>query len=251
MRNPNAWYGCKRDTKDFRDHMMRPMAMRIPAAVDLRAHCPPHMDQSTLGSCTGHGITGAGRYELIHATGQDIPLSRLQLYFDERAKEGTINSDAGAEIKDGVKSFNKIGVAHENLWAYNIKKFKMRPPAPVYTDAKKIKATSYERVEVNENALRQAIAMGHTPVIGVTLYESFESDAVDKTGVVPMPGRNEQDVGGHCLYVVGYGQRHGTFTVRNSWGTSWGDKGDCYFPMEYLGSPLLGSDYWIIKGVTH
>jgi C1A family cysteine protease len=247
-RKPNAWYGCRRDTKDARDHIMLPRAMRIPAAVDLRAHCPQVMDQGELGSCTAHGITGALRYEMISRGAHDVPLSRLQLYFDERAIEGTIASDAGAEIRDGIKSANKRGVGREILWPYRIKKYRSRAPAEVYADAKKYKALSYQRVEVNAAALRQAIALGHTPVIGVTLYESFEGDAVAKTGMVPMPARHEATVGGHCMYVVGYGQRPGTFTVRNSWAEDWGDRGDCYFPAAYLGSPLYGSDYWIITG---
>lgn len=247
MRKVNAWYGCRRDTKDARDHMMKPMAIRIPAAVDLRSHCPAVMDQGQLGSCTAHGITGALRYEMIRGGASDVPLSRLQLYFDERAIEGTIASDAGAEIRDGIKSANKKGVGHETLWPYQIKKYRTRPPADVYTDAKKFKALSYQRVEVNANALRQAIAMGHTPVIGVTLYESFEK-AVGYTGMVTMPAKGEQVVGGHCMYVVGYGQRPGTFTVRNSWADDWGSNGDCFFPEAYLGSKLYGSDYWIITG---
>jgi len=248
MRNPNAWYGCRRDTKDARDHMMPPRAMRIPAAVDLRPHCPGVMDQGQLGSCTAHGITGALRYELMRAGRADVPLARLQLYYDERAIEGTIASDAGAEIRDGIKSANKKGVAHEALWPYRIKKYRTKAPDSVYADARHCKALSYQRVEVNAAALRQAIALGHTPVIGVTLYDSFESEAVAKTGMVPMPAKHEASVGGHCMYVVGYGQKPGHFTVRNSWAADWGDKGDCYFPEAYLGSALYGSDYWIITG---
>jgi C1A family cysteine protease len=174
-------------------------------------------------------------------------LARLQLYYDERKMEGTIKSDAGAEIRDGIKCAAKLGVAHETLWPYNIKKFTSQPSARVYKDALSFKALTYERVEVDANALRNAIALGHTPVIGVSLYSSFESNEVATSGMVPMPGRSEQDVGGHCLYVVGYGQRPGYFTVRNSWGTSWGAAGDCFFPDSYLGSKLLGSDYWIVK----
>jgi C1A family cysteine protease len=246
-KKPNAWYGCRRDTKDARDHMMAPRAMRFPAAIDLRAHCPPVMDQGQLGSCTAHGISGALRYEMMRQGAPDVPLSRLQLYYDERAIEGTVNSDAGAEIRDGIKSANKRGVAHETLWPYRVNRYRTRAPAAVYTDARKFRALSYQRVEVNTAALRQAIAMGHTPVIGVTLYESFESDAIAKTGMVPMPDvSREQIVGGHCMYVVGYGHRRGHFTVRNSWAADWGDNGDCYFPDAYLGSQLYGSDYWII-----
>lgn len=252
MKNPNAWLGCRRDTKDMRDHMFAPRVARLPAAVDLRPHCPPVMDQGDLGSCTANAITGALRYELKRQGGRDAKLSRLQLYYDERVMEGTIASDAGAEIRDGIKSAAKIGVGHETLWPYAISKFAKKPPPGVYKDALKFKALEYQRVEVDAAALKSAIASGHTPVIGVTLYESFESKDVERTGVVPMPGRNEQELGGHALYVAGYGQKPGYFTVRNSWAANWGDKGDCYFPESYLGSKLLGSDYWIImhEGAT-
>lgn len=246
MPRSNAWYGCRPDTKDARDHLFRPRAMRTPAVVDLRAHCPPVMDQGQLGSCTAHGITGALRYEMLSKGLPDVQLARLQLYYDERAMEGSIASDAGAEIRDGIKSASKLGVAHEKLWPYQIKKFATKPTAKVYADALQFRAISYQRVDVSTTALKQAIAAGHTPVIGLTLYESFESDKVARTGVVPIPSMNEQVVGGHCMYVVGYGQKHGYFTVRNSWAADWGDKGDCYFPESYLGSRALGSDYWII-----
>jgi C1A family cysteine protease len=108
-------------------------------------------------------------------------------------------------------------------------------------------ALSYERVAVDAVHIKTALAQGFPVVIGISLYESFESDAVSHTGVVPMPKLpKEQMIGGHCMYVVGYGQKPGTFTVRNSWASDWGDKGDCYFSEAYLGSPKFGSDYWII-----
>lgn len=243
-----SWYGCRRDTKDARDHHFTPAAMRLPPAVDLRDHCPPVMDQRNIGSCTAHGITGALRYERIRSGKADVQLSRLQLYYDERAKEGTIESDAGAEIRDGIKCAGKIGVGREALWPYVTRKFRDKPPVAVYQDAVTFEALSYARVDVSAGAIKAAIAMGHVVVIGVTLYSSFESAAVEKNGMVPMPDlKHEQVAGGHCMYVVGYGQRVGRFTVRNSWAADWGDKGDCYFPEQYLGSSKLGSDYWLIK----
>lgn len=242
----NAWYGYRRDTLDMRDHLFRPSVTRLPASVDLRRHCPPVMNQGALGSCTAHGITGALRYELMRAGHADVPLARLQLYYDERAKEGTIGEDAGAEIRDGIKCAGKLGVAHEALWPYRPARFKDKPSPVVYRDAVQFEALAYERVAVDAVAIKQALAHGFAVVIGVSLYASFESPAVERTGMVPMPQPREKMIGGHCMYVVGYGQKPGTFTVRNSWG-SWADKGDCYFAEAYLGSPQLGSDYWIIK----
>ena len=41
-------------------------------------------------------------------------------------------------------------------------------------------------------------------VIGIMVYESFESDAVAKNGIVPMPNlATEQLLGGHDILVVG------------------------------------------------
>lgn len=248
FKRPNAWYGCRRDTRDARDREFAPRAVRLPAAVDLREFCPPVMNQSSLGSCTAHGITGALRYLLIKAGKPDMKLSRLQLYYDERVVEGTVKEDAGAEIRDGIKCAAKLGVAHEGLWPYRVSHFKAKPGVAVYRDAVQFEALTYERVAVNTQKVKAALAMGFPVVIGVSLYESFEGDDVARDGIVEMPILdNEQMIGGHCMYVVGYGQKKGMFTVRNSWDTDWGDKGDCYMPEAYIGSTKYGSDYWVIK----
>lgn len=247
-----AWYGCRRDTRDARDLPFKPRAIKLPRAVDLRPLCPPVMDQGNLGSCTANGITGVLRYLLAKAKKPDCELSRLQLYYDEREVEDCVNEDTGAEIRDGIKCAASLGVAHETLWPYNIDTYKMKPGPNVYSDALQFKALTYERVPVRSTSVKQALAMGYPVVIGISLYESFESEEVGRTGMVPMPKKRrgkitEEMVGGHCMYVTGYGQRHGHFTVRNSWATDWGDNGDCYIPQEYIGSDLYGSDYWIIK----
>jgi hypothetical protein len=39
--------------------------------------------------------------------------------------------------------------------------------------------------------------------------------------------------GGHCVAIVGYGYKDDRFIVRNSWGTSWGDKGFAYASKAY------------------
>jgi hypothetical protein len=41
--------------------------------------------------------------------------------------EGTVNSDAGAQIRDGIKTVAKQGACHEQIWAYDITKFRTKP----------------------------------------------------------------------------------------------------------------------------
>jgi C1A family cysteine protease len=249
IRSPK-WYGCRPDTLDPRDRVSMATVDELPPSVDLRPLCPPVMDQGALGSCTANAITGALRYNLRFFGKPDVPLSRLQLYYDERAVEGTINEDSGAEIRDGIKCANKSGVAHETLWPYDIGAYTREPPASIYEDAAFFQALTYERVSVDVQSIKTALARKFPVVIGISLFESFESDEVARTGIVPMPNLDsEQLIGGHCMYVVGYGQKPGYFTVRNSWHDDWGDRGDCYIPENYLGSPDYGSDYWIISSI--
>lgn len=82
------------------------------------------------------------------------------------------------------------------------------------------------------------------------MYESFESAAVAKTGVVPLPKLSEQMLGGHAVAVVGYDDAAGRFIGRNSWGAKWGQQGYFTIPYEYWTNPNLAADFWQIQGVT-
>lgn len=75
--------------------------------------------------------------------------------------------------------------------------------------------------------MKACLTAGLPIVVGFTVYDSFESDAVAQTGDVPMPAPGEQTLGGHCVLVVGYVVRSGrpVWVCRNSWGTGWGDGG--------------------------
>jgi len=97
--------------------------------------------------------------------------------------------------------------------------------------------------------LKACLAQGYPFVFGFTVYESFESSVVAKTGVAPMPGRNEQPLGGHAVLCVGYDDKTQKFLVENSWGTGWGMKGFFTLPYNYLTSPDLADDFWVVQTV--
>jgi C1A family cysteine protease len=249
-KSPHEWLGYRRDARDPRDHLFAPARRALPGKVDLRRHCAPVMDQGELGSCTANAITGALRFLLLSQGKPDVALSRLQLYYDERTIEGTVASDAGAEIRNGIRSAAKRGVGREAIWPYKISKFKVTPPDKCYQDAVAFNALKYERVAVDVEHVKAALASGVPVVIGLTLFKSFDGAAVERTGIVPMPGgKSDKPDGAHCMIAVGYGQHAGTFTVRNSWDSDWGDDGDCYMPESYVGSAKFGGDYWLIRGI--
>ena len=247
-------YGWIPDLPDHRDFLYAappPHLAALPSKADLRPDCPPVYNQGQLGSCTANSIAAAVEFEQKKQKLPDVFIpSRLFIYYNERAVEGTVSQDSGAQIRDGIKSVGKQGVCPETEWPYVIAKFAQKPPAPCYQDAVQYRAVSYQRVAQNLNQMKGCLASGYPFVFGFTVYESFESPQVAKTGVVPMPAPSEQTLGGHAVMAVGYDDGKQAFIVRNSWGPGWGLKGYFLMPYAYLTQSGLSSDYWTIRVVA-
>jgi C1A family cysteine protease len=245
-------YGWIPDLPDHRDHLYAApveMAGKLPAKTDLRPQCPPVYDQGQLGSCTANAIAGAIEFDRLKQKISDFTPSRLFIYYNERAMEHTVDSDSGAQIRDGIKSIGKLGDCPETEWPYVISKFKTKPPKNCYADALKYKAILYQRVTQTLGQLKGCLASGYPFVFGFTVYESFESAQVAKTGHASLPKSDEQAIGGHAVVGVGYDDAAQRFIVRNSWGNKWGMKGYFTLPYAYVADNNLADDFWTIRVV--
>ena len=247
-------YGWVRDIPDQRDFRYQPpprLARALPPKVDLREGFPPCYNQGELGSCTANAISGALQF-LESKEGAPAPVmpSRLFIYYNERALEGTVDSDSGAQIRDGIKSVARRGFCAEELWPYDIKHFADRPPESCYRAALKDRVSQYLRLDhVSATPLLTCLASGYPFVFGFSVYESFESPRVAETGVVPLPRLGERVLGGHAVVACGYDQKASRFTVRNSWGARWGMGGYFTMPFAYLTNAFLSADFWTIRRV--
>jgi C1A family cysteine protease len=244
-------YGWIPDLPDHRDRLYAappPVVMALPVRVDLRPACPPVVDQGQLGSCTANAIGNAHRFEQRKQgdRGEFLP-SRLFIYYNERVIEHSVASDAGAQLRDGIKTIAHEGVCPELMWPYVIAKFAVKPAAACYTAAREHQAISYLRVTQSLTQCKGCLAAGYPFVVGFAVYESFESPAVAKTGVVPMPGPGESALGGHAVLAVGYDDRAQRFLLMNSWGTRWGQQGFFTMPYAYLLDDGLAQDFWTIR----
>lgn len=218
------------------------------------------INQYSLGSCTSNAIAYAYAFDEIKQSNKEVFLpSRLFIYYNERLMEGTVNEDAGANIRDGIKSINNYGVCMEHLWVYDPAKFAVKPSEEAYKEAKLAKAVKYAQIDFSDdktieeraNHLKRALLSGYPFVFGFEVYASFESEEVAKTGMVPMPASGEEYLGGHAVCAVGYDDTKQCFIVKNSWGASWGLDGYFYMPYNYTADPKLANEFWVIQRVTN
>lgn len=229
----------------------------LPQAVDLEPEFTPCYDQMNLGSCVDNAIGALIERNLkLNSYKWQFRPSRLFLYYNARAIEGTIESDAGSTIADSVAAANVHGVCPELLadgsnpswlWPYidDGVAFKTEPYPQCYKDAVLHKVLRDEIVNLDRNTVLNAL-FAHKPfAFGFTVHKSFLSPQMAETGIMHAPGPLDlfdSVVGGHAVVAIGYALNMPMGTqgikdwvkVRNSWGCSWGIQGSFWMPLDQI-----------------
>jgi C1A family cysteine protease len=242
-------YGWLPDLPDARDVLFKAGKVPLPDKVFIEG-LPPVFNQYQLGSCTANAVANAHLYcQMKQPGGESITPSRLFIYYNARKVRGWEKVDSGSSIRDAVKQVNKLGTCSEEEWPYIVEKFNKKPEKGCYIKGKEYQVLSYYRVAQTLKSLKECLALGFPVVLGISLFESFESEYAYKTGDIGMPDPQEQFLGGHAVLCVGYDDEKQRFHMMNSWGVDWGNKGFFTLPYNYLLNKGLAADFWTIRFV--
>jgi C1A family cysteine protease len=253
-------FGWKQDVDDARDWRLPEPTDEAVAALPSAVGLPglPVMGQGNTSSCTAHAVAYAHRFDQVKQrgrTGLDWQPSRLFIYWNARVldqalynEQGRPIVDEGCSIRSGIKSLSSYGVPGETYWSWRTSKVNAKPTTVAYQEARRHMGTSYWRVAQTEVAMKQCLASGFPFVVGIFCYESMDTEAVDRTGDLPMPGPREALLGGHAILITGYDDSRQRFTFENSWGASWGRGGFGTVPYAYMAGQ--SSDPWTLRQVT-
>jgi C1A family cysteine protease len=252
-------YGWVKDEHDARDLLFEPSpvvaANPLPQSVDLRPGCPRVYTQGLIQSCTANSIAAAIEFAQKKQLLASFMPSRLFIYYNERVIEHTTGTDAGAQMRDGIKTVAKQGVPPETVWPYStrLSVVTKKPDAKAYGGAVHHRAIAYHRISHKDPAttlymMKSCLAEGYPFLFGFSVFSGFK--AVKRTGVLKMPDpKTEKYMGGHAAMAVGYDDAKQRMLVRNSFGPKWGIHGYFWMPFAYMLSQLA-SDSWTIRGVT-
>lgn len=211
-------------------------------------HVTPVRDQGNCGSCWAFAATGAlESYNLIRGYG----VSRTS---DDRAEEillscSTAGSCNGGYINRAADYIRDTGLPPESYLPYtssSTDNLCSRALTGWLTTTKKTTSWSYvNTTTISVQAIKNALAT-YGPLITTmdVYYDFFSYD----TGIYEYVSGAYQ--GGHAILIVGYHDDPsidggGYFTVKNSWGTGWGESG--YFNIAYsqTGAPVYFGEWTI------
>lgn len=194
-----AWFDGR--SKNYPVRSILPSTERVTRIWD----CGDHLDQGSEGSCTGHAVA----HELISAPkkvqGIDHEFAKKKIYWEAQKIDpfpgGSYPNASpfmeGSTVLSAVKVAQRLGYITEYRWAFGIDDL--------------------------------ILAVGHLgPVIlGIPWYEGMSSPGdgarIRVTG---------SKIGGHAILCKGVREKRGTFVLHNSWGTGFGNGGDCNITWE-------------------
>jgi hypothetical protein len=251
---PHGW-GWRRQSLDHRDeaHTFKapPRTTPVPRVMDLSAYAAPVWDQGQTGSCTGHALA-----QIVYSAyvGADPPRpvfrpSPMYAYWQARVMDH-LQGDSGASIRGVMKGAAQVGVCAEVLWPASMGVLQ-RPALASDLDAPKHRITEYLPVVQTEQDIVDCLAAEYTMIFGVSIFESWTSAAVARTGSFPMPRRGERVVGGHALPIFCYDLDKELAYGPNSWSLQWGHGWDIpgwfAIPLAVLADRRYASDLWTLR----
>jgi hypothetical protein len=232
-------FGCIKDKFDDRDYLMRAYlpVIKLPKKIDYTPKLSPVRDQGDEGTCVGFACAaGMKEYQELLDYEKLVELSPRFVYSECKKIDG-IPKEEGTTIRAAMRALKSKGVCQEKFWLYQPHQ-KDKPKEGAAVNAKKFCVMAYARI-LNLNELRLSLAAKGPCVIGV---EVFEGMMKTKTGLVPLPEKNETALGGHAVCVAGYDDKTKMIKFKNSWSDKWGRKGYGFLPYAYVERYMM--DAW-------
>jgi C1A family cysteine protease len=250
-------YGWKPSLPDHRDILADASELPVMKEVDPRSDYMTEIyNQLRLGSCTANTVAEAVDAYYLAQGKEAVYPSRLGIYGLERLYEGSpLDQDTGAYGRDGYRAVRRFGMIPERDFPYsdNIAEWQKDPRPIIERSSDRVKLDApYKVVPRHLTTFKRVLSNRQTIGFGFTVFESFESDEVARTGIVPMPDPSEKDVGGHEVLLVGYLADMPAYgLVRNHWDKDWGIGGYFLMPWTYILDPQLADDFRTIYVPKH
>ncbi len=205
-------------------------------AVDLRKYCTPIADQGQTGRCSAFAWTHATEMSRNILNAAPVRLSpnytmlEIQRYQGDArdyqyAYEGGDGTAAGPEPGELLAEH---GTCRQELWPDDhptptVREEQLQADAERY----RLQATPWP-IAVED--VRKVLSAGCPVHVSMNTGRAFSG--VGRDGVFNAAEACSGRHGRHAMLIVGYVGNF--FTLKNSWGTDWGDQGYCYVPRNVL-----------------
>jgi C1A family cysteine protease len=206
------------DPRDFMLEAVYPDPVVLPEIWDLRPQMQPIRDQGQQGTCSAQTAAAMKEWQ-EYVDIQFRAYMSPQFVYNLRSNQ---ESD-GMTPKDTMEILYKIGIVPETVYPYD--QFNKISEKELSLAAS-YKIQGYAQINTLDSLKKALYANG-------PCYIAFPVYNPDKMEFWVPDYNGQQMLGGHAVTVCGYLKNN--IIIRNSWSTSWGDKGYTYLPFNQWG----------------
>ncbi|MEZ5119905.1 MAG: C1 family peptidase [Candidatus Nanopelagicales bacterium] len=224
----------------------------LPSKVDLRRSWWKIGDQEDTGSCVGWATAeGVLRYHMVTAgkLAQNEPLSPRFVWMASKetdqstALPETFIEGAGTSLKAAMDIARKRGVVTNKLLPFHVAtKMYTGDENAFFAQAAQRKISAYFNLKRDLAKWKAWLASDGPILAGISVDATWDNAAATKGELDEFQPDTAR--GGHAIAVVGY-LPNGRFIIRNSWGTTWGDKGFAYASPDYIAGAFFKESYGV------
>lgn len=219
--------GYVKDEQDARDSTWRcavlTQAIPLPKRV-IRKYLGKVLNQGELPHCVAYSSASLKMHQERYEQKKYLQFDPSWLYTECKKVDGIPNED-GTYLRTALQILSDVGYKTASGDAY-------------------FKVGQYFRLE-SVRQIKEALFIIGPVLFGITVDSGIYNPG--KRGMLPEP--NDDTYGGHAMEIVGYDDEiettkgRGAFLIKNSWGTSYGNKGYCWMPYSHF-SHYDGWDAW-------
>lgn len=223
----------------------------LPPSVDLRETWWKVGDQGSTGACVGWGTAEAVlRWHFVKANriAQNESLSPRFIWMAAKETDefndrpSTFIESDGTSLKAALDVARKFGVVKDSVLPFSSGKLYKGEANTFYAIAAQFKIASYFNFFKNLAQWRTWLATTGPILVALNIDSTWDNAASTQGNLDTFKPATVR--GGHCVAVVGY-RADGRFIIRNSWNTTWGDKGFGYATEAYIQSAFFNEAYGI------
>jgi C1A family cysteine protease len=224
----------------------------LPASVDLREPWWRINDQEDTGSCVGWATAdGVVRWHMVQAgkLAKAKMLSPRHVWMSSKETDQftsppeTFIEEAGTMLKAAMKVARKYGVAMETDLPFHLAtKMYLGSENAFYARCAQHRIASFTNLKRDLGHWKTWLATQGPLLVGLLVDESWDNASLHGGRIDDF--KPDTVRGGHAVALVGY-RTDGRFIVRNSWGTTWGDKGFGYVSPEYVQAAFYEESYGV------
>jgi hypothetical protein len=170
-------------------------------------------------------------------------------YVYDKAAQKADSAPLGVFMTSIAYVVQQFGAPPNSVWPYTAGEHDL-PPGLTWDDLDQLASQNRVRLfgPISIEDIPKQLRNGRPLLAGIRAFEKAWMQ--NQTGIVDSPSKDDREVGGHAIAIVGFDEHTGSIKFANSWGAKWGQNGFGLLTQNGARIYLIPNEIWAVEPDT-